>query len=180
MDQNGHLDLDSALLFVGDLGTTEPADGIHVSGIETAIYWRPSESVIFDLTMAKNDSEFPNLPKNKNYVPDAHDFVASFSATIFLANNASGAIKIRHFGSAPLNEYKSQLKDSSTIINLNMNYPIKAFDFGLEVFNLLNKSVNDIEYFYESRMLNETLGIEDRHFHPSNGREYRATIRYNF
>lgn len=175
-----HLDLDSALIFVGDLGTTEPADGIHVTGIETAIYWRPSESVIFDLTMAKNDSEFPNLPKNKNYVPDAHDFVASFSATIFLANNASGAIKIRHFGSAPLNEDKSQLKDSSTIINLNMNYPIEAFDFGLEVFNLLNKSVNDIEYFYESRMLNETLGIEDRHFHPSNGREYRATIRYNF
>lgn len=175
-----HLDMDSALLYVGDVGTTEPAEGINVTGVEGAIYWKPKDNVMIDVTLAKNKAKIPGLPKNKNFVPDAHDFVASLSAILSFQNDARATIKLRHLGDAPLIEDKSKSKEASTIVNMSLNYPFMKIVVELNIFNILDKELNDIEYFYESRLMNELSSVEDYHFHPSNGREYRLTLGYNF
>jgi len=175
-----YLDMDSALLFVGDTGTTEPAGGIHVTGVEGAIYWIPKDNIVIDMTVAKNKAKMSGLPKNKNFVPDAHDFVASLAAILYFRSDANASIKLRHFGDAPLVEDKSRSKEASTILNMSVEYPFKDIIIELDVFNILDKKANDIEYFYESKLMNEGSGVGDYHFHPSNGREYRLTLSYNF
>ena len=175
-----NLDMDSALLFIGDIGSTEPTEGITVRGFESAIFWRPVNDLIFDLTVSKNKARSPTLPRGKNYVPDAHDFVAVLSSTYKYKNDTSFTLKLRHLGEAPITEDGTKSKDSSTIVNFSAQTRFNNIDLGLEVFNIFNTKFNDMDHYYESRLFNEPESIEGYHFHPGNGREARFTIGYNF
>jgi len=175
-----NLDMDSALLFIGDIGSTEPTEGITVRGFESAIFWRPVNDLIFDLTVSKNKARSPTLPRGKNYVPDAHDFVAVLSSTYKYKNDTSFTLKLRHLGEAPITEDGTKSKDSSTIVNFSAQTRFNNIDLGLEVFNIFNTKFNDMDHYYESRLFNESESIEGYHFHPGNGREARFTIGYNF
>ena len=49
----------------------------------------------------------------------------------------------------------------------------------LDVFNLLNASSADIDYYYNSRLPGEPAsGAEDDHFHPVEPRSARLTVRW--
>jgi hypothetical protein len=47
------------------------------------------------------------------------------------------------------------------------------------VYNLFDRAANDITYFYESQLPNETTPVEDIHFHPVEPRTLRATVQLN-
>ena len=175
-----HLELDSELIFVGDAGTTEPNDGTERAGIEAALFWQPSDWLVIDATAAKTDATFKDAPDGEDRIPDAHDFVAGFGATASFSNGLVGSLRIRHFGDAPLIEDNSVEKDGTTLVNLRLSYPLNSWEFGLDVLNVLDTDGNDIEYFYESRLPNETAGFEDLHVHPVESREFRFRARYRF
>ena len=47
--------------------------------------------------------------------------------------------------------------------------------------NLLDRKLNDIEYFYTSRLQGEPAsGVSDVHFHPLERRAFRATVSLGF
>jgi hypothetical protein len=48
------------------------------------------------------------------------------------------------------------------------------------VLNLLDRKVNDIEYYYTSRLRNEVDPVDDVHLHPAEPRTVRLTLRVNF
>jgi hypothetical protein len=50
----------------------------------------------------------------------------------------------------------------------------------LDVFNLLDRKVNDIEYFYESQLPGEAAPVADRHVHPAEPRTVRVALRVEF
>ena len=50
-------------------------------------------------------------------------------------------------------------------------------ELALDAFNLLDRRVNDIEYFYTSRLRGESQAVADRHIHPVEPRALRATVR---
>ena len=87
---------------------------------------------------------------------------------------------MRHFGDAALLEDDSVRKDGTTLVNLGLSYPVSNFELGFEVLNLFSSDGHDIEYFYESRLFNEVLSVEDFHFHPVEPREFRLSIKYEF
>ena len=45
---------------------------------------------------------------------------------------------------------------------------------------LLNRSDNDIEYFYESQLASEAAPVEDRHIHPIEPRMLRVSVTWRF
>ena len=47
----------------------------------------------------------------------------------------------------------------------------------LDVFNLFDRKVNDIEYFYESQLATEAVPVADKHVHPAEPRTLRLTLR---
>lgn len=47
-------------------------------------------------------------------------------------------------------------------------------------FNLFDSSDRDIEYFYESQLLNESTPVEDRHFHVFEPRSVRASLTWYY
>jgi len=174
------LELDSELIFVGDAGTTEPNEGTERKGVEATLFWQPMDYLVLDLSAAKTDAKFTAAPSGENSIPDAHDVVGSFGATVVLNNGLVGSLRVRHFGDAPLVEDDSVQKDGTTLVNLGLTYPLGDFELGLDVLNLFDSDGNDIEYFYESRLANELTPAEDNHFHPVEPREFRFKIRYHF
>jgi hypothetical protein len=47
--------------------------------------------------------------------------------------------------------------------------------------NLFDTKAPDISYFYASRLSGEPAnGIEDRHLHPAEPRQVRATVKVSF
>jgi outer membrane receptor protein involved in Fe transport len=174
------LELDSELIFVGDAGTTEPNEGTERKGVEATLFWQPAEWLALDLTAAKTDAKFSNAPPGQNNIPDAHDVVGSFGATVAVGNGFVGSLRVRHFGDAPLVADNSARKDGTTLVNLGLTYPIGELELGLDVLNIFDTDGNDIEYFYESRLFDEPTPVEDYHFHPVEPREFRIRLRYQF
>jgi hypothetical protein len=175
-----YLELDSELIFVGDAGTTEPNDATRRMGVEAAIFWRAVDWLVLDATAAKTDDRFRDAPAGQDRIPDAHDTIGGFGATVTLENGFVGSLRVRHFGDAPLVEDGSIQKSSTTLVNLGVSYPLGNFVLGVDVLNLLDSKDNDIEYFYESRLPAEPSGVEDIHFHPVESREFRFQVEYLF
>ena len=51
----------------------------------------------------------------------------------------------------------------------------------VDVFNLLNRQVSDIDYFYRSRLPGEGAdGVDDVHFHPALPRSIRVGLNLAF
>lgn len=174
------LELDSELIFVGDAGTTEPNEGTERKGVEAALFWRAADWLVFDLSAAKTDARFSDAPPGEDEIPDAHDIVGSFGATVAFETGFVGSFRVRHFGDAPLVEDGSATKDGTTLVNLGLAYPLGDFELGLDILNLFDSDGNDIEYYYESRLQDELLPVEDFHFHPVEPRELRIRLRYQF
>jgi outer membrane receptor protein involved in Fe transport len=69
---------------------------------------------------------------------------------------------------------------SSLTTNLRVSRSFGArAELTLDVFNLLDRQVNDIQYFYESRPRG-LAAAEDRHVHPAEPRSARLTLRLQF
>ena len=60
---------------------------------------------------------------------------------------------------------------------LGKDAQISAF---LDVFNLFDRKVNDIEYYYQSQLPTETAAVADKHVHAAEPRSVRVTLKWNF
>jgi len=70
---------------------------------------------------------------------------------------------------------------ASALTNLRLGYRIDArTQVALDVFNLFDRQVNDIEYWYDSQLRNETSPVFDRHIHPAEPRTFRLTFSHRF
>jgi outer membrane receptor protein involved in Fe transport len=175
------LDIASELLFVGDAGVTEPSRPSRRTGIEWANYWTPINKLTIDADFSLSRSRFTSSDSAGDYIPGAIEKTVSIGITIDESGPWSAGLRLRYFGPRPLIEDNSVRSSSSTLINANVGYKIKKdLKLGFEVFNLTNRKVSDIEYFYESQLASEPASVADRHVHPAEPRSIRAMLTYKF
>jgi hypothetical protein len=67
-------------------------------------------------------------------------------------------------------------------VNVDTGYAIsRRLELFVDVFNLFNRRVNDIDYFYVSRLAGEpAAGVDDIHSHPAPARTLRAGVKILF
>jgi outer membrane receptor protein involved in Fe transport len=88
---------------------------------------------------------------------------------------------MRYFGPHPLTEDNAQIGGSSLLWSGRATYKFdKDTNLNLDVLNLFDRRVNDIEYFYTSRLQNELVGQPDHHFHPAEPRTIRLSLVTRF
>jgi outer membrane receptor protein involved in Fe transport len=108
------------------------------------------------------------------------DRIASLAFTLRELGPWSASLQWRYLGSAPLIEDNSQRSRSSLTTNLRLSRRLgRDVELTLDVFNLFDRRVNDIEYFYES----QPVGLPaqtDRHVHPAEPRTLRLTLKAGF
>lgn len=178
------LDFDSELSYVGDEGTTEAGPPSRRYGIEFSNYYKPVKwlSIDFDAAFARARSR--GVEPAEDRIPGAVEGVGQLAITASqLGKNGAweGALRLRYFGPRPLIEDDSVRSHASTTLNGRIGYRI-ARDLRLELegFNLANKKVSAIDYYYASRLRGESEPREDIHFHPLESRSFRLTLVKNW
>jgi outer membrane receptor protein involved in Fe transport len=175
------LDLDSELVFVGDAGGTDASRPSRRTGIELQSFFRPRPWLALDADLALSRGRFTDDDPAGDRIPGSIERAVSAGVSVEDLRNAFGSLRVRYFGPRPLVEDDSVRSDSSTLLNARLGYRFSnGLSLALEVFNLLDETVSDIDYFYESRLRGEAEPVEDRHFHPAEKRSARLAMEWRF
>jgi hypothetical protein len=177
-----HLKLDSELVFVGDAGDTEPTRASKRSGIEWSNHYVANDWLLLDLDLSASRARFSGSDPAGDYIPGAVDKIASFGVTIADLGPWFAEFQLRYFGPRPLLEDDSVRSKSTTLAYLRGGYRLSEdWKATVDIFNLFDREVSDIDYFYASRLQGEAAdGVEDRHFHPVEPRTLRFSLTYNY
>lgn len=176
------LQLDSELIFIGDAGTTEAGRPSHRYGIEWANYYAPVTWLIVDADVSTSQAKFTDGSSADNRVPGAVNLVMSGGITLENIKRVTSSVRWRYFGPRALVEDNSSRSKATSLFNLEAGYRISTgVRLNLDVFNLLNVSQSDVDYFYTSRLRGEPLaGVDDIHFHPTLPRTARLNLVVDF
>jgi hypothetical protein len=172
------LDFDSELVYVGDAGATEANRPSRRRGIEWNNRYVPLPWLLVDADLAWTHARFADSDPAGQRIPNAVDKVASFAVTARELGPWSASLQWRYLGSGALIEDNSVRSRSSLTTNLRVSRALgRGSELTLDVFNLGNRKVNDIEYFYESQLPGEAAPVADRHVHPAEPRTLRLTLK---
>lgn len=174
------LDLDSELVFSGDIGSTEAGRPSRRHGIELANFYTPAKDWIIDANLAWSHARFRDSDAVGEYIPGA----IARTASVGLSGQEgpwSGGVRLRYFGQRALIEDDSVHSPSSTLVNMKLGYQLaRELKLTLEVLNLFDREVSDIDYYYESQLRSEAAPVADIHTHPGEGRTFRAGLAWRF
>ena len=174
------LRLNSELVYVGDAGVTEASQASRRHGVELSNRWAPRPWLLVDADVAWSQGRLSNGDR----IPNAVDRVASAALTLKDLGLWSTSLQWRYLGSGPLVEDNSVRGHPSSTFNARVGRQLPGWgrhaDVSMDVFNLTNRRVNDIQYFYESRLPGEAQAVADRHLHPAEPRSIRLTLRLGF
>jgi hypothetical protein len=167
----------SELVYIGDAGATEASLGSRRRGVEFSNRWQPVPWFLFDADIAFSHARL----KDGSRIPNSVDRVASIAGTLKDLAGWTGSLQWRYLGSGALLEDNSVRSIPSSTFNLRLT---RAFGtqaaLTLDVFNLFDRKVNDIQYFYESQLPGEAEPVADRHVHPAEPRSLRLTLQMSF
>ena len=174
------LRLNSELVYVGDAGVTEASQASRRHGVELSNRWAPKSWMLVDADVAWSQGRLANGDR----IPNAVDRVASAALTLKDLGLWSTSLQWRYLGGGPLVEDNSVRSHPSSTFNARVGRQLPGWgrhaDVSVDVFNLTNRRVNDIQYFYESRLPGEAQAVGDRHLHPAEPRSIRLTLRLGF
>ena len=179
------LDFDSELVYVGDAGATEPNRPSKRMGVEWNNRWGPSSWLLIDADLAWTHARFSDNDPAGKRIPNAVDKVASIAVTARDLGPWSASLQWRYLGSGALIEDNSVRSHASLTANMRVSRKLGTMlgslsELTLDVFNLFNRKVNDIEYFYESQLRGESAPVGDLHVHAAEPRTVRVTLRIGF
>jgi hypothetical protein len=172
------LELDSELVFVGDGGATEASRPSRRLGIEWTNHYRLNQHLSLDFDLTLTDATFTDEAPEGEHIPGAIGTTVAAGLSYDPSHSFYGTLRWRYFGDVPLIEDDSVEWSSSSLVNGRIGYRFSnGLDIALDVFNLLDSTDSDIEYYYASRLPGEPVGgVEDVHFHPVGSRSARLTV----
>lgn len=175
------LDAASELLFVGDAGTTEASRPSRRRGIEWSNRYTMSDWLAFDADISLAQARFRDDGAEGNYIPGAAATTVNLGLAVDHLGPWFGALRWRYFGPRPLVEDNSARSKASSLVNARAGYRLNSqVTLAADVFNLFNSRMNDIEYWYESRLAGEAGAQWDHHIHPAEPRVLRLSLQYRF
>ncbi|MBV8034649.1 TonB-dependent receptor [Roseateles sp.] len=175
------LDFDSELVYVGDAGATEANRPSRRRGVEWNNRYVPMPWLLIDADLAWTHARFRGFDPGGDRIPNAVDKVGSVAVTLRDVGPWSVSLQWRYLGSGALVEDNSVRSRASLTTNLRIGRRLWAgSELAVDVFNLTDRKVNDIEYFYESQLPGEAAPVADRHVHPAEPRTVRVTLKLGF
>ncbi|MFI5371224.1 MAG: TonB-dependent receptor [Candidatus Eisenbacteria bacterium] len=171
------LDIDSEHVFLGDQGLSAPSRPSRRTGIEVSGDCRPG-NVHLDADLAYSRARFRDPDPAGNYIPGAVEGVASAGIEYERPALGFAGLRLRYFGPRPLIEDNSVRSGASTVLNAEVGYDARRpWSVVLQAFNLLDRAVSDVDYYYVSRLPGEpTIGVADVHTHPQGPRSIRLVV----
>lgn len=166
---------------MGDAGTTEPGRPSLRKGVEVSGYYSLPRWISLDADVSRSRARFRDTQPEGDRIPGAVERVIAAGVTVEDASPLFGSARIRYFGSRDLTEDGSARSTPTMLVNLQAGAKLSSrIRVVLDVFNLFDRRVSDIDYFYVSRLAGESgPGVEDVHFHPALPRSFRIGLSIN-
>lgn len=137
--------------------------------------------LLLDADLAWTHARFSTFDPVGDRIPNSVDQVASVAVTARDLGPWSASMQWRYLSSGALVEDNCVRSNPSLTTNLPISRKLQpGSELTLDVFNLFDRKVNDIEYFYESQLPGEAVPVADRHVHPAEPRTLRLTLRVGF
>ena len=180
------LDIQSELVFAGDDGTTSPSGPTRRYGVEWANSYALSPFLSADLNLAWSHARYRNRQPDGQYVPEAIAGTADMGLALHdlggTLKDWSGSLRLRYFGPRALTQDGAHKSKATSLVYAQINYAIShQWKMGVQAFNLLDRKVSDIDYFYASRLKGEaSTGVEDTLTHPAEPRAFRVSLSAQF
>lgn len=176
------LESSQELVFVGDAGTTDVNGKSHRYGVEFDNYYKPTDWLTLDADLALTSARYAETPagESNNYVPNSVGRVVSTGATVVAPNGLFGTIRLRHFGSMPLDTAGNFWSGDTNVVNIGTGYKQKQYKFEVDIFNIFDSQKNDIAYAYDYAYPANAAPQTGILRHPVEPRMVRATITLNF
>ncbi len=194
------LKLKSELVFDGDAGVTAPSGATTREGLEWGNVFHITRWLHADLNAAFSRARFDHnvepddlgcgdaaaafpctarIAITGRYVPNSPTNVIDAGLTAQHPSGWFGALRARHFGETPLVEDNSASSPAYTTVDLQLGYRSGGRWLGaVDVFNVAGVKWNDIEYYYVSRLQNESAPRPDFVVHPGVPRTVRVHFQY--
>ncbi len=176
------LDLDSELLFVGDVGTTEASRPSKREGFEISAFYMPTDWLTIDVDYALARARFSDSDPSGDHIPGSIKGAGKLAISVDNIGAFFGSMQWRYFGKRSLTTDNSVQSNYTLTLNGQIGYKIgKNVQISLQGFNLLNTRAHAIDYFYTSRLPGEpAAGVSDLHFHPIESRSFRVNLVANY
>ena len=196
------LKLRSELVFDGDAGVTEQSGATTRTGIELREQYKINSWLSTELnsafTRARFDRDSPGddlgcgdaasshpctspISIAGRYVPNSPTSVVEAALTAHRPSGWFGSLRLRHFGSSPLVEDNTAKSPQYTTMDGQVGLSLSAnWKASVDVFNIANARWNDIEYYYATRLKNESAPVPGYVVHPGVPRLIRANFSYYF
>lgn len=172
--------LEQEFVYVGDAAIVEPSGKTERYGFDFGLRYQFTDWLFFNTDINYAHARSTEEPKGEDYIPLAPDLTSSGGLFIKNLNNFSGGISYRFVDDRPANEDNSIIADGYFVTDLNLNYNLKNWTFGLIIENLFDTEWNETQFATESRLFNEPNSVEEIHFTPGTPFFIRAKLSVSF
>lgn len=175
-----NLFLQQEFVYVGDAGIVEPSGKTERYGVDFGVRYQLNDWLFFNTDLNYTYARSSEDPDGENYIPLAPDFTSTGGLSIKDWKNFSGGINYRYIKDRPANEDNSIVAEGYFVTDLNLNYTLNNWTFGLIIENLFDTEWNEAQFATESRLFNEPESVEEIHFTPGSPFFLRAKISVRF
>jgi hypothetical protein len=175
-----YLFLEQEFVYVGDAGIVEPSGRTQRMGADLGIRYQIFDKFFFDTDFTYTYARSVDDPKGENYIPLAPAITLTSGLSFTNVKGFSGGLKSRLLGNRPANEDYSITAEGYFVTDMNINYSIKCFTFGVAIDNVFNTKWNETQFATESRLRNELSSVEEIHFTPGTPFAVRGIVSIKF
>ena len=175
-----YLFLEQEFVYVGDEAVVELSGKSRRMGCDFGLRYQLTDWLFLNTDINYTYARSIDAPKGENYIPLAPDFTSSGGVTVAKWKHFSGGIQYRYLKNRPANEDYSIVAKGYMVSDMNINYEMKHFIFGISIENIFNTEWNETQFATESQLKNETQGVEEIHFTPGTPFFLKAKILYTF
>ena len=168
------LDMEQEFVYVGDAGIVEPKGASTRKGIDLTLQHEVSQSFQWNASINTTRPRFRDSPSGADYIPLAPTLTAALQSTWKHKSGIYLQSEWRNIADRPANEDYSINAQGYSLINGTLGVKTKNKNWGIQVFNLLDKEWNETQFATESRLYGEESSVEEIHFTPGSPLDIRV------
>ncbi|MEW4924166.1 TonB-dependent receptor [Algibacter sp. 2305UL17-15] len=172
--------LQQEFVYVGDAGIVEPSGKTARYGVDFGLRYQIADWLFFNTDINYAHARSTEEPDGQDYIPLAPDLTSAGGLNFRDLSGFSGGLSYRFVNDRPANEDNSIVAEGYFITDLNLNYNLKNWTFGVIVENLFDSEWNETQFATESRLFNEPNPVEEIHFTPGTPFFLRGKVAVSF
>ena len=168
--------LDQEFVYVGDAGIVEPSGKTRRMGIDLGARYQALDWLYLFADANYTHARSTEDPEGDNHIPLAPEFTSTGGFAVENLSNFSGSFNYRYVHDRPANEDFSLTAEGYFVTDLNLNYHLYNYSFGIIIENLFDTAWNETQFATETRLFNEPAPVEEIHFTPGTPFFIRARL----